>query len=228
MIYVSADPHLGHANIIEYCNRPFFLDEIRSLRGQIANTTDSKTLRTLESQLKGVRKQAVDLMDATIIGNYNKVLKPDDTLKIVGDFSMSNDFYQILGYVQRINCNHIELVLGNHDYLSEEAYRSIFWKVYVRDFFNFNGQQVVLDHYSGRIWYNSHRGSWLLWGHSHGAVSDYGLSFDVGVDKWDFKPLSMKQVSDIMKTKKQHHIIKDDEEIVEDVVVDKTKGIHKG
>lgn len=147
-------------------------------------------------------------MDDTIINNINKVVKEDDTLRIVGDFSMSRDFNIIANYRRRIKCQNVHLILGNHDYLTENEYNNIFEKVSTREFFKYNGQYVVADHYSGRVWDKSHKGSWLLWGHSHGELSDYGLSFDVGVDCWNFKPLSMEDVAKEMKKKVKNHIVK--------------------
>lgn len=142
-------------------------------------------------------------MDATIIDNYNRFVWPNDTLKIAGDFSMSRNFDTIKHYRDRIACKNVHLVLGNHDYLQATDYEQIFQRVTYRDVFKFEGKHVVMDHYAGRVWYNSHRGSFLLYGHSHGTIDDYGLSFDVGVDNWDFCPLSMQQVLDIMRTKEQ-------------------------
>jgi calcineurin-like phosphoesterase family protein len=53
-----------------------------------------------------------------------------------------------------------------------------------------------------RSWPNSHYASWHLYGHHHGKLPPYGLSFDVGVDCWDFAPVSLGQVEEKMKTLK--------------------------
>ncbi len=169
MDWITADLHLGHANIIKYCNRPF---------------------------------TSVQEMDGVIISNINKVVMPDDTLRIVGDFSMSSNFDVILKYRQRINCEDIILIKGNHDYLRDSQYRQIFNQVLEYEELSHNTTKVVLSHYAMRVWNKSHRGAWHLYGHSHGALPDNGdKSFDVGVDCWNYKPLSMKEIEKEMSTR---------------------------
>jgi len=52
-------------------------------------------------------------------------------------------------------------------------------------------QVIVLCHYAMRAWDRSHYGSWHLYGHSHGTLPGYGLSFEVAVDCWDFRPVGL-------------------------------------
>ena len=54
-----------------------------------------------------------------------------------------------------------------------------------------------------RIWRSDFRGTWHLYGHSHGNLPDKEdrLAFDVGVDCHNFYPLSYDEVKAIMKTK---------------------------
>lgn len=169
MDWITADLHLGHANIIKYCNRPF---------------------------------KNKEEMDNVLISNINDVVMPDDTLRIIGDFSMSSNYEVVKSYRERINCRYITLILGNHDYLPEHQYLDIFNSIGYYSEFNYNGTKVVLSHYAMRVWNKSHRGGWHLYGHSHGALPDNGdKSFDVGVDCWNYKPLSMKQVEKEMSTR---------------------------
>ena len=64
-------------------------------------------------------------------------------------------------------------------------------------------QAIVLFHYAMRVWRNDFRGSWHLYGHSHGNLPDKAdrYAFDIGVDCHDFYPLSYAEVKAIMKTK---------------------------
>jgi hypothetical protein len=54
-----------------------------------------------------------------------------------------------------------------------------------------------------RTWNKSHRGSWHLYGHSHGTLPDdpHSMSFDVGVDCHNYRPLSFEQVKAVMSKK---------------------------
>ena len=53
-----------------------------------------------------------------------------------------------------------------------------------------NAQVIVICHYSMQVWDRSNQRSWHLFGHSHGKLKGIGLSFDVGVDCTEFKPIS--------------------------------------
>jgi calcineurin-like phosphoesterase family protein len=195
MDYITADLHLGHANIIEYCKRPFLYDEIIALKAELNNCTDKTRRQIITRQLNYIKLQAIQQMNDTLIGNINKVVNSDDTLWIVGDFSMSNIFETVMNYRKRINCKHTILIRGNHDYLDNEDYGWIFHQVLDYKEFKYHGNLVVLSHYAMRVWNKAHRGAWHLYGHSHGTLPDLGnKSFDVGVDCWNYKPLSMTQI----------------------------------
>jgi len=55
---------------------------------------------------------------------------------------------------------------------------------------------IVLCHYAMRRWDRSHYGSICLHGHSHNKLPRLGRSMDVGVDCWDFYPVSLDRVID--------------------------------
>jgi calcineurin-like phosphoesterase family protein len=64
-------------------------------------------------------------------------------------------------------------------------------------------QGIVLCHYAMRVWLHHGRGTWQLYGHSHGNLPDepLALSMDVGVDTHDFRPLHIEEIQAIMKRK---------------------------
>jgi calcineurin-like phosphoesterase family protein len=166
---------------------------------------------------------SIQEMDDAIIANYNQDVGPDDLLIIIGDFAAK----QVREYRERINCNNVWLITGNHDknasYKPGPILRSsnvkngpIFQKVdtlcqidVIRDN---TKQQIVLCHYPMRAWPHSHRGSWMLFGHVHNMMPDDPdlLSIDVGVDAHNYRAISFDQVSAIMterkKTWKPDHI----------------------
>jgi calcineurin-like phosphoesterase family protein len=84
------------------------------------------------------------------------------------------------------------LILGNHD---PDQTKSLPWtSVSERAFASVDGQYLVLDHYAGRVWHRSHNGSVQLFGHSHGRLPDTYNSCDIGVDRWDYMPVSWPQI----------------------------------
>ena len=113
--------------------------------------------------------------------------------------------------INRLRAGRIYFVLGNHDKALRQLAKTDF-NSYVNkpiEFLpdlseiNIGGQQIVLCHYAMRTWRKSHYGRYHLYGHSHGSLKDdiHSLSFDVGVDCHDYKPINMDRVIEIMSKK---------------------------
>jgi calcineurin-like phosphoesterase family protein len=56
------------------------------------------------------------------------------------------------------------------------------------------GVHLVLCHYPFRSWNRMARGAVNLHGHSHGRLKPVPRQLDVGVDVWDFRPISLEEV----------------------------------
>ena len=151
---------------------------------------------------KGRPFNTIDEMDDTIISNWNAVVTNEDMIYILGDFSFGNT-RKTLDYLQRLRGRKI-LVSGNHDGKRQtvairEEYEAIhnLVRIKVNDKKAINGYHtpIVLCHYALRSWQNSHYGTWHLYGHSHGMLSDIGgLCMDVGVDCHNFYPVSYEVI----------------------------------
>ncbi len=57
-----------------------------------------------------------------------------------------------------------------------------------------DGRLIVLCHYPLRTWNKMGRGAIDLHGHSHGRLKPLPRQHDVGVDVWDFRPVSLDQI----------------------------------
>lgn len=139
-------------------------------------------------------------MEGAMFENWNSVVKRGDLVYHLGDFAITwgkRGSERVLDILSRLNgCKH--LIRGNHD--RKEIYKSSLWDSV--DFYKEikpAGRKIVLCHYSMRVWNQCHRGSWMLFGHSHGALLPEGLSMDVGVDSNNFSPISLDTVSSIIK-----------------------------
>lgn len=170
--FFTADTHFGHKNIIEYCKRPF---------------------------------KHVDEMDDALIRRWNRAVQPSDTVYHLGDFSMGQK--EAYYYRRRLN-GGIHLVVGNHERkaLNERGlWDSIhdISEIGINEDPLTNPKTVILCHYAMRVWNHAHHGSWHLYGHSHGSLADdwHALSLDVGVDCWDFTPVSVGQLQERMDKK---------------------------
>ena len=174
--YFLSDPHFFHKNVIQYSNRPF---------------------------------HNVDEMNWAIINNINEIVKPDDELYILGDF--------IFGSVERaeeilsvIVCKNLHYIFGNHDRDMDDPRLKRFFKsmgpykeIKVPDEKG-GSQMIVLCHYPILEWNKGHRGSWMLHGHCHGnlkypdTLKNKRIT-DVGVDCWNYKPVSYSQLKSLFK-----------------------------
>lgn len=173
-VWFTSDTHYGHANIIKYCNRPW---------------------------------STVSEMDEGMIRNYNSVVQPGDTVYHLGDVGFHRDFNDMVKIIQRLNGNKI-LIMGNHDKKMHPSVKRCFASCHPYleidvDDVDVGRQKIILFHYAARVWNKSHRGSWQLYGHSHGSLPDdpNALAFDVGVDCHGYTPISYSQVKARMAKK---------------------------
>lgn len=172
MIWFTADLHLGHTNIIKYCKRPF---------------SSSKE------------------MDEAILANINGCVMKNDYLYILGDFSLTRG--QKSDYIKKcfnsINCQNKILIKGNHD--SEEILNLAWKEVYQYYELHASGKTpIVMFHYPLLEWNGYYRNSIHIHGHQHNlnfSNSDE-RRFDVGVDAWNFCPVSINLLEQIALTKK--------------------------
>lgn len=169
MKYFTADWHLGHANIIEYCGRPF---------------------------------SSVEEMNETIIENCRRALKPKDDLFILGDVSLKPYDY-VFPYLDKIP-GKIHIIPGNHDRWINKYKSSPTGKIIIHDAIHIvreNKIAIFLCHYPMRRWYQCHRDTIHLYGHVHGNLDGHNRSLDVGVDCWDFKPVSLSTIIEKLEEK---------------------------
>lgn len=145
-------------------------------------------------------------MNESLIGRWNRKVRPTDTVYHLGDFSfMSKE--ETLKIVRRLNGN-IHLVRGNHDGKMDWSVFEQFVTVREIHEIKIDNQTIVMCHYPMLTWNKSHYGSWMLHGHSHGGLpvtNDFRM--DVGVDAVEAYglepriPVSFEEVRDIMQTK---------------------------
>jgi calcineurin-like phosphoesterase family protein len=138
-------------------------------------------------------------MDQAILERLNASVKANDILYFPGDLCIGNQA-RILEYCRRIRYKKIFAVPGNHDKQARKLKEKFSWLDNLAEVSS-NGQPIVLCHYALRVWNRSNRGSWHLYGHSHGRLPDVlrSLSMDVGVDTHDFRPWHFDEIADIMK-----------------------------
>ena len=167
-VWFTSDTHFGHFNIIEYTNRPF---------------------------------KSSAHMNRELIKKWNERVKPEDTVYFLGDFcfkSMSGkgngDPTKAQSYIKQLNGNII-FVKGNHD---------------TNNGLNTKTKALLigmggLDIYCVHNPIDSNNAFKLnLVGHVHGVWKSrpdtkFGVKtilINVGVDVWNFYPISFKEIMD--------------------------------
>lgn len=138
-------------------------------------------------------------MDEALIRNWNSVVRPGDTVYHLGDFAVGGPEADV--YLRRLN-GSIKFCWGNHD---NRLKRAVSRPIDVQDirYVSVDGQKIVLCHYAMKVWDGSHKGTWQLYGHSHGTLPDdpNAYQIDVGMDCHNLFPLTFAQVKELMKPK---------------------------
>jgi len=177
-VFVTADQHFGHANIIRFCNRSF------------ANVGEmDQAMIDAWNEVVGPEDDVYHLGDFTLTDSLSPWVHAltFETLYIVPgghDWRWLNDF-RPAAFDYRVEVLPplftLELPSGGK-----------------------RPHVVVLCHYPMLSWDRSHYGSLHLHGHSHGTIPDdlggdtqlppgkkRGRRIDVGVDSWGFAPVSL-------------------------------------
>lgn len=144
--------------------------------------------------------KSVEEMDEIMIQRWNECVQSSDTIYHLGDFAlMQKTTPEIEVYVKRLQGQKF-LVHGNHDHKRTRRAKG-FQEITPYREIKVGDQKIVLMHYAMKTWNRSHHGSWQLHGHSHGNMErDFQRKqLDVGVDSWDFRPISFEEVSKEME-----------------------------
>ncbi len=172
MKYYSADLHLDHVNIIKLCKRPF---------------------------------KTIDEMQDAIVANWNSKVTDSDDIYILGDFTFGASAG--IDFIKRLNGTK-HFITGNHDSKAMkklENMKATSGKGSPLNKCIFHGSmldikdgnhRVALCHYPVYEWNGSFKGAIHLHGHTHGNIgkSFKTNAYDVGVDLWNFEPVTLEEI----------------------------------
>ena len=180
MLYFTSDLHFYHKRIIEYCQRPF---------------------------------ENVSEMNAILIENWNKTVQPKDDVIILGDFCFGTKA-KWRNILNQLNGTKY-LIIGNHD-KDDQIPNEMFESVGYYDEINYEKRKFCLMHYPIESWNTAFRGGYQLHGHIHSKDKaihrvcktgifennpggneeeiKYGVRMDVGVDAWNYYPVSINEI----------------------------------
>ena len=164
-------------------------------------------------------------MNDAIVHGINSVVGQDDVLIHLGDWSFGG-FENVKIFRDRIVCQEIHLILGNHDHHIENNRgdcQELFTSVnhYTKLMYKFD--TLVLMHYPIDSWDGLNKGHIHLHGHVHlptGKIFGKGRRMDVGIDgSLFFAPYSLDNVIKIVKLREIKSNM-DDDHHTDDMITD--------
>jgi len=131
-------------------------------------------------------------MDAAMIERWNATVGAADTVWHLGDLAIRFERPAVEALLARLHGTK-HLIAGNNDPAATRAAAA--WAS-VGDFaeIDVDGSTVVLCHYALRVWNGQGKAAWNLHGHSHGRLQPLTRQADVGVDAWDFRPVTLAEI----------------------------------
>ena len=135
-------------------------------RSQIDNggrNYDGRPFKTLEE------------MHKRILTRWNEKITNGDNVYILGDIAMRGKNDQLIALIAQLKGRKV-LIQGNHDDLSDYRLKQVFSTVCdykeLSDSYGGKSYKLVLSHYPILMWNGQHKGSILLYGHTHVTRED--------------------------------------------------------
>lgn len=156
--WLTADLHLGHKNIVNF------------------SRDDGDKLRPWDT---------VEEHDEAIIENWNKIVRPDDKVYVLGDVVLNSKHLHKVG---RLNGKK-KLIPGNHDIYDTSEYLKYFYDIKAYKVM----KDIIMSHIPlhesqmERFKVNVH-------GHMHSHFIDDPRYLCVSLEHTDFKPISLEEV----------------------------------
>ena len=135
---------------------------------------------------------SVAAMNEALLARWNETVGPEDTVWHLGDFAIRQRPPVVADLLAQLN-GRKHLVAGNND---PPATRGLAVWESVQSYLEIeaDGVGMVLCHYPFRSWRGMGKGWVNLHGHSHGRLKPLPRQFDVGVDVWSFRPVTLSEI----------------------------------
>jgi calcineurin-like phosphoesterase family protein len=135
---------------------------------------------------------SVAAMNEGLIERWNEAVGENDVVWHLGDFAIRQPQTVMAELLTRLH-GYKQLVAGNNDTAATaglEGWDSI--QPYAE--IVAEGASLVLCHYPFRTWRGIDKGWLNLHGHCHGRLKPMPRQFDVGVDVWGFRPVTLSEI----------------------------------
>ena len=135
--------------------------------------------------------RSVEEMDEALIANWNARVSDSDRVYHLGDFCFKGSKVAT-SYLEKLQ-GEIILIRGNHD--TENTAQLDRWSsAHDLHCVRVGRQEVVMCHYPILEWPGAYKGAIHLHGHTHGRVPPHQRRCDVGVDVWNYMPVTLDEI----------------------------------
>ena len=178
MKHFVSDTHFGHANVLNYSNRPFTsvqeMNEAMILPWNKHVAPNDEVYHLGDFAFMGIEpfRHLLGRLNGKIhvvLGNHDDVIRKNATSLIADGLLSSVQYYKELRH---------------------------------------EGHHFMLFHFAGRTWNKAQYDSIHLFGHTHGYLAPRGKSVDVGVDDknitTEYRPVSIDEVIAFMADRPRH------------------------
>lgn len=139
---------------------------------------------------------SIEKHDECLIDNYNSFVKDNDTCYILGDISWNQSYESYKNIFSKLNGKKY-IIIGNHDNkqnLIKCKKEGLILDLFENKTLQIGKDRIFLSHFPYREWNGFYRNAYHLYGHAHGSIEDYKQSTDIGVDCWEYEPVSWEEV----------------------------------
>lgn len=149
--------------------------------------------------------ETIELMTQALIKKWNKKVKDDDIVYIVGDIA-DNSHTDISQYIKALKGKK-HLIIGNqdrtwYDQMAEESKKELFESISFYKEIEDNGLKVVLCHYPMMEWLSSKKGTFMVHGHTHSSkempywkyLKTQKNILNAGVDVNNLEPCTLEEL----------------------------------
>jgi calcineurin-like phosphoesterase family protein len=135
---------------------------------------------------------SVAAMNEGLVERWNETVGPEDEVWHLGDFAIRQPHTVAAALLDRLH-GRKHLLTGNNDPPATTELHG--WQS-VQPYAEIAVESVplVLCHYPFRTWHGMGKGWVNLHGHCHGRLKPQLRQFDVGVDVWGFRPVTLREI----------------------------------
>lgn len=119
--------------------------------------------------------KTLEEMHLDIKNRWNQKINNGDTVYILGDVSKRGKNEELIALLATFKGRKV-LIKGNHDDISDYRYKQLFSEITdykeISEACEGKTYKLIMSHYPILMWKDQHKGSILLYGHTHNTIED--------------------------------------------------------